>query len=190
MHASFLLLHGLENHRPPEHWQFGLAAKLIEAGHAVLYPDLPDSDTPEIGAWTEVLHEQLALMDPAVERVVICHSLACLTWFKVAAGITEAERPDRLLLVAPPANAQIPSTAATFTFSTFDPAPTLASVRGGAAGITIAQSDDDPYNPPGTHEDFAGPLGVEPVVFPGAGHINPDAGFGSWPWVLDWCLHR
>lgn len=40
MAASFLLLHGIENHRPPQHWQFLLAADLVGAGHDVRYPAL------------------------------------------------------------------------------------------------------------------------------------------------------
>ena len=30
---SFLVLHGLGNHRPPEHWQFWISAQLAAAGN-------------------------------------------------------------------------------------------------------------------------------------------------------------
>jgi predicted alpha/beta hydrolase family esterase len=47
-------------------------------------------------------------------------------------------------------------------------------------------SDDDPYC-----ASAAGVYGTRldvPIdLLPGAGHINPDAGFGPWPAVLDWC---
>ena len=45
--SSFLILHGLENHRPPDHWQFWLAARLVGHGHRVLYPGLPTPDHPD-----------------------------------------------------------------------------------------------------------------------------------------------
>jgi hypothetical protein len=38
MATGFLILHGVENHRPPEHWQFLLAAQLVEHGLEVRYP--------------------------------------------------------------------------------------------------------------------------------------------------------
>jgi hypothetical protein len=36
MATGFLILHGVENHRPPEHWQFLLAAQLVEHGSSPL----------------------------------------------------------------------------------------------------------------------------------------------------------
>ena len=43
---SFLILHGVENQRPPGHWQYDLAQRLREQGEQVFYPQLPDPDPP------------------------------------------------------------------------------------------------------------------------------------------------
>jgi len=48
MATGFLILHGVENHRPPEHWQFLLAAALVEHGLEVRYPALPEPDVSEL----------------------------------------------------------------------------------------------------------------------------------------------
>jgi uncharacterized protein len=184
MPASFLILHGLANHRQPDHWQFWLAARLADRGHQVVYPSLPEADAPAYADWDRVLREQLALL-AAGERVVVCHSLACMLWFHSAASLAGTQQVDRLLLVSPPATQQLPPEAAEFGLPALDPSGVRASVRG---EICIACSDNDPYNPGGGAADFyAAPLGLEVTMFPGAAHINPDSGHGPWPFALDWC---
>ena len=72
--SSFLILHGLANHRPPAHWQFWLAARLAAEGHFVLYPGLPAPDAPSLVAWQDDLYRHLGMMGGG-DRTVICHSL-------------------------------------------------------------------------------------------------------------------
>jgi hypothetical protein len=43
---SFLILHGVENRRPAEHWQSDLAQRLREHGEQLFYPQLPDPNRP------------------------------------------------------------------------------------------------------------------------------------------------
>jgi len=168
-----LILHGIENHRPPEHWQFQLAAHLARRGERVLYPDLPDADAPRLAVWERRLRELL----PGVHTVV-CHSLACLLWFHAAAGITPVER---LFLVAPPDSARVPEAGASFRLERFD----ADAVRASARALTLVGGDDDPYNPHGPAL-YADPLGIEPRVLRGAGHITPATGYGRWPEAEGW----
>jgi hypothetical protein len=181
--ASFLILHGIANARPPEHWQFWLAARLAERGHQVLYPSLPDADAPTFDGWSRVLRDQLARLEGS-ERVVVCHSLSCLLWFRVAASLGEDDRVDRLLLVSPPASEQVPEEGADLRLREFDPEPVRTSARG---EIRIVCSDADPYNPAGAQELYAAPLGITADVLPGAEHITPSSGFGPWPFAEEWC---
>ncbi|HEV7641243.1 MAG TPA: alpha/beta hydrolase [Gaiellaceae bacterium] len=183
MTKSFLILHGIENHRPPAHWQFLLAAQLVERGHEVRYPALPEPDAPELERWLSTLQGELATLT-GEQRVVVCHSLACLLWFCAAAG--GAVGPvDRLLLVAPPASERVPDTGASFRVNSLDATAVRASVAG---EIAIACSDNDPYNPAGAQSLYGDPLGVRATIVEGAGHITPDTGYGPWPFAADWCL--
>ena len=173
---SFLILHGLQG-SGPDHWQSWLAERLAQAGEDVRYPDLPDPDNPRVAEWAEVLHAELEAMSG--ERTVVCHSLACLLWAHEA----ERARADRVLLVTPPCPvAPIPEAAS------FYPAPLDAdAVRATARELRVVGSDNDPYCPAGAERSFAQPLGLPCDVLPGAGHVNPDAGFGPWPAVEAWC---
>jgi predicted alpha/beta hydrolase family esterase len=183
MTTSFLILHGIENHRPPEHWQFLLAARLVERDNEVRYPTLPDPDRPELERWLSTLRGELATLSGR-QRVVVCHSLACLLWFRAAErGIG---RPvDRLLLVAPPASERVLEGGASFRLDSFEPEAVRSSVSG---EIAIACSDADPYNPAGAQALYGDPLGVAATIVEGAGHITPDSGFGPWPFAAEWCL--
>ena len=185
MIKGFLILHGIENRRPPEHWQFLLAARLVESGHEVRYPGLPEPDTPLLGRWLDVLGDELAGLG-GQERVVVCHSLGCLLWFHAAERGLPGGRPvDRLLLVSPPASECLPESGASFGLEAFDADAVRASVDG---EITIACSDADPYNPSGAQAPYGDALGITATIFEGAGHITPDTGFGCWPFASAWCL--
>ncbi|MGD0833994.1 MAG: alpha/beta hydrolase [Candidatus Dormibacteria bacterium] len=183
MIRSVLILHGLGNHRPPEHWQFWLAQRLSERGHDVLYPALPDPDRPSLPVWMSALQKELSNMRGA-ERVVICHSLACLLWLKAATVLRPDERVDRLLLVSPPASKQVPDGGAEFRIDSFDAAAVRATVTG---EVRIVCSDADPYNPSGAQRMYGDPLGLIADVLRGAGHITPDDGYGPWPSLDAWC---
>ncbi len=183
MGSSYLILHGLSNYREPEHWQFWLAAQLAARGDQVLYPSLPEPDSPVFEEWNRVLRESLAMLNGG-ERVVVCHSLSCLLWFRSAASLADAERVDRLLLVSPPDSSLVPGEGADLRIEAFDPGAVRASVSG---QIRIVCSDADPYNTAGAQELYATPLGIHAAVLAGAAHITPDSGFGPWPFAEAWC---
>ena len=52
----------------------------------------------------------------------------------------------------------------------------------------VVCSDGDPYSRAGAEVAYAKPLGLPCTVIAGAGHINPDSGYGPWPEVLRWAL--
>lgn len=186
--SSFLILHGIGNHRPPEHWQFWLAASLAVDGHQVLYPGLPEPDSPSFNEWLSVVQAQLALLDAeALERVVICHSLSCLLWMKAAPILADSGAPvDRLLLVAPPESSKVPEAGASFRVTELH----AHALRRSAGEIRIVCSDNDPYNPTGAGALYGEPLGIETTVVSGAGHITPADGYGPWPGLARWCEQR
>jgi predicted alpha/beta hydrolase family esterase len=101
--------------------------------------------------------------------VVLCHSLACLVWMHHIAG--GGSPASRVLLVAPPSKAGVPE-----LLNSFFPAPTrtLENAR-------VVCSDNDPYCPEGAVSLYGAA-----DVLPGAGHINPEAGYGPWPAVEAW----
>jgi len=178
MASAFLILHGLSG-SGPGHWQRWLLERLTQTGHAVRFPDLPDPDTPDPDSWRREVLAELALLD-GHERVVICHSLSCVTWLAVA---QELQRPvDRVALVAPPSLRSGLRELEPF----FPVTAAAADVASAAAHTRLVCSDNDPYCPEGAADLYGHPLGVPVDLLSGRGHLNPEAGFGPWPAAEEW----
>jgi predicted alpha/beta hydrolase family esterase len=176
---SFLIVHGLEG-SGEGHWQRWVAAELERAGEPVHFPDLPDPYDPEPDAWQAELVAALARMKG--ERVAMCHSLACQLWL-LAASRDASVRANRVLLVAPPHRPDLPPVA---RFAAVP--PDRDRIHAASADTLIVCSDEDPYNPDGAVRTHAELLGLPHELLPGAGHVNPDAGYGPWPAGLGWAL--
>ena len=159
----YLILHGWQG-SGSDHWQTWLAQRLRARGHAVRYPTLPDPDAPVLGAWLEALEAELEACPE--EPVVICHSLACLLWMHHGGR-------ERALLVAPPS--YVPELASFF------PPPLPPDLD-----AELWCSENDPYCPEGAAALYGEPLGIPVRLFPGAGHVNPEAGYGPWPAAEAW----
>jgi predicted alpha/beta hydrolase family esterase len=180
----FLIIHGVENHRPPGHWQHHLAELLRADGEIVLYPQLPDADSPHLDRWLTLLAAELAQLGRG-ERVVICHSLACLLWMHHATSATAAQAVDRVLLVSPPSATQLwPA------IQHFAPPPEVNREHLGRAARSetrVIASSADPYCPESAERLYAAPLGLAIDVIETPGHFSESDGYGPWPSLYDWC---
>ncbi len=178
----FLLLHGWQNRRPVEHWQFWLAQRLRARGQHVLYPQLPSPDEPLLDEWIELLDGELAQLGDG-ERIVICHSLSCLLWAHAATTLGDRLRATRLLWVAPPGPSAFVSAIATFAPDNLDDDAIAAT----APVRQLVCAHDDPYCPERADHYYRG-LGFTSHVLAGAGHITPDTGYGPWAIIERWAL--
>jgi len=180
---SFLIVHGIAYDGSPDHWHNRLSRRLAELGHEVRYPRMPAPDAPRLPDWLAVLRAELgALEEGRGERVVICHSLGCLLWIHAARDLRLPV--DRLLLVAPPEDGQVPAPGAEFAIGRPAPEPLGAS---SIAAPRLVRGELDPYSPSGV-PSWALESGCEVDRLPGTAHINPDDGHGPWPSVERWCL--
>jgi predicted alpha/beta hydrolase family esterase len=164
------------------HWQTLLAAALVENGRQVRHPTFPDIEHPELAGWVSALRASLeGLTDDGYD--VVAHSLGAVLWLHHVATASDSPRAARVLLVAPPSpNTSIPQIAAFFP-----PPMDIDTVRHSADGTVLVGSDNDPYTPEGIAAAYGSPLKMPTTIFPDAGHLNTDSGYGQWPNVLDWC---
>lgn len=181
---GFLILHGWQNRRPAGHWEHWLAGELGRLGHQVLYPQLPEPDLPVLEDWLAELRRQSDELR-GTERVVVCHSLSCLLWLHAVARDAEEVKVDRVLLVAPPSASVAGGRPEIAAFVPPELAPGLLMAAGAPR---LVGSDADPYCPEGIVDEYARPLDAPVDVIEGGAHLNLDAGYGSWPSVLAWCL--
>ena len=185
--TGFLVLHGWQSRRPPEHWHHLLVDALRAEGHVVAYPQLPDPDRPSLERWLAAFVAELATLPLDGERVVVAHSLGCLLWLDAAARGLVTPPVDRVLLVAPPTPricTQIPELTS-FTV----PEEVRADAVAGAARrrVRLVCSDGDDYAPEGADVAYAERFDLDVDRLTGQGHLNPDSGYGAWPSALAWC---
>jgi uncharacterized protein len=184
--AKVLILHGWTNRRQPGHWQRHLATALRQQGHIVAYPQFPNTDQPKLDEWQELLGAELALLGEIQdgETVVIGHSLGCINWIQGAATGLITKPVDRVLLVAP-ADPRMLGEVEGLKVELTDPEVVLAT-HASTSSLTVLASDKDKWTPRGIQATFGEPLGLEPVIMPGAGHLSLDDGFGFWQGIIDW----
>jgi predicted alpha/beta hydrolase family esterase len=180
----FLIVHGVENYRPPGHWQYHVAETLRADREIVIYPQFPDADAPKLESWVALLRAELKQLGSG-ERIVICHSLGCLLWFHHVIGASPDHVVDRVLLVSPPS-----PTILWPAIEHFAPPAQLEGEhlrRAADAGTRIVASANDPYCPESARSLYATPLGLDIDVLPTGGHLSEGDGYGPWPSVVAWC---
>ncbi len=181
-----LILHGWQG-SGPDHWQTWLAEVLREQGVDVRYPRLPECGTPCPDRWGRALHEELAALGHDGERIVVCHSLGCVLWLREARRVRPQDRVHRVVLVAPPCPGCRIDELADF----FPTGAHAAQIAAAADSTRLVCSDNDVYCPgTGAAHHWGATLGIETDVIRGAGHLNPEAGYGPWPAFADWVTGR
>jgi predicted alpha/beta hydrolase family esterase len=181
MTRAFVLLHGWQNHREPDHWHHWLRDRLAERGFVVRYPQLPEPDDPSLDAWLDTFEHELTACGDA-EITVVCHSLSVPTWLHAVAA-ARVPLVENLLLVAPPS----PGVLAQIGIPGFMWHPNGADSTGARHAAMIVGSKD-PYCPEGVDELYVAPLGIAKIVIPGGGHLSTPDGYGPWRQMLEWCL--
>jgi predicted alpha/beta hydrolase family esterase len=184
---GYLLIHGLENHRPEGHWMRHLASRLRKQGQYVSYPQLPNPDAPVATEWLEVLNTEIELMkDAAIDSmVVISHSLGCVAWLKLIAEKIPEINIERVLFVAP-ADPKLLTAAPSFQDALNIELKSIVKTH--TDNFSIVAGNKDYWLPDGVLETFGKPLGVEPIIWENAGHMSMDEGFGIWDGIVYWAL--
>ena len=185
---KILFLHGWTNRRPEGHWLRLSASELRHQGHQVWYPQFPNPDEPDQFEWQDLLRQEAAMMDEAPEgpKIVVAHSLGTTNWLFGALNDLYQKPFDRVLLVAPPDPDAVKQINGITTKPLELDTPNLESqAKKWARELTVIAGDNDHWLPRGVGI-YAEPLGVEPVVFPDAGHFSLDQGWGPWPGLIKW----
>lgn len=163
-------------------------ASLRSSGHQVLYPQFPNPDTPKPHEWQELLRQEANMLDEIQggEKILVAHSLGTINFIYGCLDEIFNKPFDRVLLVAPRDPMQISETEG-IEGEPLDLTNPLIKpmVQKYAKNLTVIASDNDHWLPRGVGIYLA-PLGVEPIIYPGAGHFSLDHGWGEWPGLIKW----
>jgi uncharacterized protein len=183
--GNFLILHGWQNRRPSDHWQYWLNTALTARGHAVKYPQLSEPEQPCLADWISEIEGHLDAM-PTGNRAVICHSLSCVAWLHLAASAATRRLVDRVVFVAPPDGDFLRRTAELESFASLPRRDCVASTS--AVAPRLVCSNNDPYCAPTEYAEYAPSFEIDEIA--GEGHFDVAAGYGEWQSILDWCEGR
>ncbi len=174
MTKKVLILHGWGG-SDSEHWQAHLAKDLLKEGYEVSFPTLPNKDFPMLQEWKEFIKKELEEFKP---NIVVCHSLANITWFHL---VDELDiQLDKLMLVAP-VRQECYEIEQVKTFFPYPIPKDLKSIE-----AIMAASTNDPYLTIEEAINLQKELNIGMKILENAGHINTQSGFGKLDCALDW----
>lgn len=183
-----LIIHGWGNRRAAQHWHRNLANELRRTGNVVAYPQLPNTDSPVLSEWLDVISVELDMLHEigSGELVVVCHSLGCLTWLHAVKAQLVKEIAGRVLLVAP-ADPDLCGEAPTFRLDLHDDA-LRTDVHAASEETLLISSEADPWLPRGLVATFAEPLQLPAQIILGARHFALEDNWTPWQGVINWVI--
>jgi len=173
-----LIVHGIGGHAGI-HWQQWLHDELLKRDYIVVMPDLPEPDHPDRKTWLAEIQKTLDGVNLR-QLTIIGHSLGVTTALDF---ISQADSQiNRLLSVAGFAEdygAELNS------YFLRERSIDFEKVRTNLRWAAVVYGDNDPYVPQSALQHVAESLAVKPVIIPGGGHLNTEAGFSQFPALIE-----
>jgi predicted alpha/beta hydrolase family esterase len=177
--TNVFIIHGIGG-SPGENWFPWLKAELEKLGCTVFVPNFPDSDNPKLENWLDAFEKY----KPQLENsVVVGHSLG------VAFLLSMLERLDRPVKAAffisgfasLLNNPEFDEFTRTFVGKQFE----WGKIRRNCKKFYVINSNNDPYVPLGQGRNIAKNLKTELIILKDAGHVNKEAGFTQFDFLLE-----
>jgi hypothetical protein len=175
---TILIVHGIGGHAGI-HWQQWLGDELEKQDYKVLMPNLPESDHPDRQTWLSKITETLRDTDLR-NLTVIGHSLGVTTaldFLEQASG-----QVDTLVSVAGFAKDY---GADLNKYFLAEKSIDFEKVKDNLKRAIVIYGDDDPYVTQDALRYVADSLGVEPIIIAKGGHLNTEAGFTTFPQLVE-----
>lgn len=167
-----VIIHGTYG-SPEENWFPWLKQHLEADGHKVMVPEFPTPEGQSLGAWMEILNQEVGVFGS--DLVMVGHSLGSALILRKLELVTEPIRAGFL----------VSAFIGALGLTDFDPlnASFFAlpfnwpAIRRNARIFRLYNGDNDPYVPLNKGKEIARLLGTTVKVVKGGGHINAAAGY-------------
>ena len=179
------LIHGWEGN-PENAWFPWLKKKLEKNGFEVIAPEMPNTEEPNIRAWTSKLKEVVGKVNS--ETYFIGHSIGCQAIMRYLESLDDEEKVGGVIFVAGWFNLPNLETeeekeiAEPWLETEIDTEKVKSGIKDGK--IVAIFSDDDPDVPLNDKEIFKEKLNAKIIVEHNKGHFNDDADIKELPVVL------
>ncbi len=175
-----VIIHGSSGN-PEENWFPWLATEVKKLGHDAIVPRFPTPEGQNLVNWSATFKQQVGTVSETM--IMVGHSLA------PGFILNLLEKSD----VAVKGTFLVSGFLGTLGLDAFDPINESfvcgdfdwERIRRTAGEVHVYNSNNDPYVPLEKGNELAEHLGVELTVIEHGGHINADAGFRSFPRLLE-----
>ncbi len=174
---TVLIVHGIGG-RAGIHWQQWLSDNLAEQ-YQVLMPDLPESDHPSRQEWLNLIQKTVVGVSPS-DLIIVGHSLGVTT------ALDLIEQSDSYIngLISVSGFAQDYGSDLNSYFLK-ERSINFEIVRPQLNWSEVIYGDNDPYVNQEALNQVAESLGVDATIIHSGGHLNSEAGFTTFPLLLD-----
>jgi len=177
--TNVFIIHGIGG-SPSGNWFPWLKNGLEKLGCRVFVPKFPDSENPKLQSWLSTFEGYTPQLE---NSIVVGHSLG------VAFLLSVIERLDKPVKAAffvagfanPLDNPEFDELIGTFLEKQFD----WNKIRRNCKKFYVISSDNDPYVPLEQGRNIAKNLKTELIVLKNAGHMNEEAGFTRFDFLLE-----
>ncbi len=180
MPLKIIIIHGTGG-KPDGNWFPWLKQELTKTGQQVIIPTFPTIKGQSLQSWIESFQVQVGSVEP--NMILVGHSIGAgfllnlleqaaqpvIASYFVAGFLGELNLPA------------YDSVNESFVCRDFN----WPKIRKNAGNSCVINSDNDPYVPLSKGEELAKQLAVPLTLLPGAGHINDESGFTSFPFLLE-----
>lgn len=176
------IIHGWDG-SPEEGWLKWLRLELEKRNIEVIAPQMPNTETPEIGEWVSYLSELVG--EPDENTFFIGHSIGCQTIMRYLENIYPQKIGGAVFVagwfhLVNLENAESEAIAKPWIETPLD----FEKIRLAVKNIRVILSDNDPWVPISDKEIFEEKLGAE-VIVKHQGHFTENDGVMELPIVLN-----
>ena len=176
--ANVLILHGIGGYAGI-HWQKWLKEELEKKGYNILMPTLPNSDRPDRKKWKSIVKQIIAQVE-LKNLSIVGHSLSIPTALDV---IEELNKTIKALFCVSGfcSDYGVELNSYFLKEKNID----FNKVRKNVKKSIVFYADNDPYVPQEKLYELSNNLLTEPIIIHNGGHLNTDAGFTTFPQLLE-----
>jgi len=175
---TVLIIHGIGGYAGI-HWQKWLYDKLIKGGYDVLMSDFPNPERPNRKEWLQIVKEEIRNIKPQ-ELIIVGHSLGVTTALDLLEQVSgKAKGLISVSGFAEDYGAKMNS------YFLREKHVDFAKIRKHIENSFVVFGDNDPYVPQKKLQIIADQLRVTSKIIPNGGHLNTDAGFTTFPYLLE-----
>ncbi|MFA5048093.1 MAG: alpha/beta hydrolase [Patescibacteria group bacterium] len=178
--SNIIIIHGTGS-SPNGNWFPWLKIELEKLGHDVFVPWFPTPERQSLENWLKTFEEYEQYLNE--DSVVVGHSLGVAFLLNV---LEKLESPIKAAFfvagfIGPINNPEFDELNKTFADKQFD----WMTIKNNCRKFVVINSDNDPYVSLDKGQELADKLGTGLIVLGGAGHINKEAGYMEFEFLLE-----